>query len=483
SPLPSVCGRVCFHPCEQNCNRKEYDEAVSIHTIERFLADYGAKTRLRMSTTPSQGKKVAVVGSGPSGLSCAYHLARMGYEVTIYERLPLIGGILRYGIPEYRLPKEVLDRDIQFILDWGVEIKTNTGLGRDLSFKAVKENFDAVFIGIGGPIEKTLGIPGEEAQEVLSGLRFLSRLNQGDSFRIGQKVAVIGGGNTAIDCARSARRLGAKVQLIYRRTREEMPAVEMEIAAAEQEGVDFIFLASPVKAHLKKGNAIQLECRRMRPGEVQADGRRQSIPSEGLNFFIEVDSVITALGSGVENASLTEAIETGNGLFRIDQEGRTNIPRVYAGGDCVDQPRTVVQAVGAGRRAAFGLDLELGPYKKSQALPDDGIVRFQEINPYYFPVGRKVQEFISPVRERVSNFKEVTRGYSEQMAREEARRCFNCGICTECNTCLTFCPDLALSKEGGHYQIDYNYCKGCGVCVEECPRGVLSMEIEKRMDL
>lgn len=483
NPLPSVCGRVCFHPCERSCNRKELDEPISIHAIERFLSDYGAECPPKIPEINRNGKKVAVIGSGPSGLSCAYHLSRMGYLVTVFERLPVVGGVLRIGIPEYRLPKKILDRDIKHIMGCGVEIKTNMNIGVDISFAKLKETYDAIFIGIGARLDRKLGILGEEAERIISGLHFLEELNFEIPISPGSEVAVIGGGNAAIDCARSAHRLGANVKIIYRRSRAEMPAIETEISEAEREGIEFIYLTSPIGAHQKDGRLSRLECIRMRLETFEDDGRKKPIPVEGSNFSLEVDSVITAIGESIDFASLTGHITIVNGLIRVGNDGSTHSPMVYAGGDAVSQPRTVVHAIGSGRKAAFAMDRVFQRNDKTDGDQDSAeVVNFSEINSYYFPTARQVKELLLPIKERFLNFKEVNRGFSEQMAIEEANRCFKCGSCTECNACLIFCPDIAVSKNAGEYKINYDYCKGCGVCVEECPRGVLSTEIEKRSD-
>lgn len=481
NPLPSVCGRVCFHPCEQNCNRRELDEAISIHAIERFLADQEATTSPEIPETHLNGKKIAVIGSGPSGLSCAYHLSKWGYLVTIFERLPVIGGMLRIGIPEYRLPKKALDRDIRYIMDHGVEIRTNVHIGKDISVKELQETHDAIFFGIGAQLDAQLGVFGHEAKEICLGLHFLKQLNSKTPISIGTKVAVIGGGNTAIDCARSAQRMGSAVQIIYRRSRNEMPAMESEILEAEQEGIEFMYLASPVKAHLKNGKLFQLECIRMKLGEPDESGRKRPIPLEGSNFFIEVDSLITAIGENVDFPSLRAEITIIDGAICTNDDGLTTLSNVYAGGDAINQPRTVVHAIGSGMKAAYAMDQALQNKRKTEG--DHGsneVVTFGEINPDYFQTQNRERESFLPTKERFLNFDEINKGFSEEIALRESNRCFSCGRCTECNTCLIFCPDMALSRDGNEYRIDYDYCKGCGVCAEECPRGLLSMEVEKR---
>ncbi len=504
NPLPRVCGRVCFHPCEGSCNRKEFDEATSINALERFLGDQAFQSGKRFPSPKEKKKeKVAIIGSGPAGLSCAYHLASLGYGVTLFEAQPQLGGVLRYGIPSYRLPKEVLDQEIDNILSLGVEAKTGASVGTEVKWEELRK-FDAVFVAAGAWKSLPLKIPGEDAAGVMSGLEFLQKVNSGQAVDLGQRVAIIGGGNTAMDAARSALRLGAKPLVIYRRTREEMPAWEEEVAETAEENIEFIFLSSPVKILTEDGKVTGIECLKNLLGPPGKDGRREPRPVEGSNFTLPVDAVISAIGETPDFSFLPDELRKSAASLPVDGTGATVLRGVFAGGDIIAQPRTVSYAIGSGKKAAMAIDatlqgknvaealraaswgekgsLSMARYRKGGA---DGIaqevVRFSELNPAYFKrQSRKPKEKLSHSR-RTAGFSEVNLALSPASALYEAKRCFNCGVCNLCHNCFIYCPDLAISarpdKQG--YDINYDYCKGCCICVEECPRGAISVEVKK----
>ena len=504
NPLPRVCGRVCFHPCEGSCNRKEFDEATSINALERFLGDQAFQSGKRFPSPKEKKKeKVAIIGSGPAGLSCAYHLASLGYGVTLFEAQPQLGGVLRYGIPSYRLPKEVLDQEIDNILSLGVEAKTGASVGTEVKWEELRK-FDAVFVAAGAWKSLPLKIPGEDAAGVMSGLEFLQKVNSGQAVDLGQRVAIIGGGNTAMDAARSALRLGAKPLVIYRRTREEMPAWEEEVAETAEENIEFIFLSSPVKILTGDGKVEGIECLKNLLGPPGKDGRREPRPVEGSNFTLPVDAVISAIGETPDFSFLPDELRKSAASLPVDGTGATVLRGVFAGGDIIAQPRTVSYAIGSGKKAAMAIDatlqgknvaealraaswgekgsLSMARYRKGGA---DGIaqevVRFSELNPAYFKrQSRKPKEKLSHSR-RTAGFSEVNLALSPASALYEAKRCFNCGVCNLCHNCFIYCPDLAISarpdKQG--YDINYDYCKGCCICVEECPRGAISVEVKK----
>jgi NADPH-dependent glutamate synthase beta subunit-like oxidoreductase len=504
NPLPRVCGRVCFHPCEGSCNRKEFDEATSINALERFLGDQAFQSGKRFPSPKEKKKeKVAIIGSGPAGLSCAYHLASLGYGVTLFEAQPKLGGVLRYGIPSYRLPKEVLDQEIDNILSLGVEAKTGAAVGTEVKWEELRK-FDAVFVAAGAWKSLPLKIPGEDAAGVMSGLEFLQKVNSGQAVDLGQRVAIIGGGNTAMDAARSALRLGAKPLVIYRRTREEMPAWEEEVAETAEENIEFIFLSSPVKILTGDGKVEGIECLKNLLGPPGKDGRREPRAVEGSNFTLPVDAVISAIGETPDFSFLPDELRKSAASLPVDGTGATVLRGVFAGGDIIAQPRTVSYAIGSGKKAAMAIDatlqgknvaealraaswgekgsLSMARYRKGGA---DGIaqevVRFSELNPAYFKrQSRKPKEKLSHSR-RTAGFSEVNLGLSPASALYEAKRCFNCGVCNLCHNCFIYCPDLAISarpdKQG--YDINYDYCKGCCICVEECPRGAISVEVKK----
>ena len=504
NPLPRVCGRVCFHPCEAACNRKEFDEATSINALERFVGDHAFQSGKR--PPPLQEKKrekVAIIGSGPAGLSCAYHLSSLGYGVTLFEAQPKLGGVLRYGIPSYRLPKDILDQEIDNILSLGVEAKTGVRVGKDVRWAELK-NFDAVFVAAGAWKSLPLKVPGEDAKGVMSGLEFLQRVNSGQPVDPGQRVAIIGGGNTAMDAARSALRLGAKPLIIYRRTREEMPAWEEEVSETGEESIEFIFLSSPVKIVTENGKVKGVECIKNLLGPIGKDGRREPRPIEGSNFTLPVDAVISAIGETPDFSFLPEELRQYTGSLPVDETGATGVKGVFAGGDIIAQPRTVAYAIGSGKKAAMAVDatlrgknaveglrsarwgekgsLSMARYKKGGT---DGIapevIPFSALNTAYFKRQVRKRKEKLPLSRRTSGFSEVNLGLSPDSALYEAKRCFNCGVCNLCHNCFIYCPDLAISarpdKQG--YDINYDYCKGCCICVEECPRGAISVEVKK----
>jgi len=504
NPLPRVCGRVCFHPCEGSCNRREYDEPAAINALERYVGDHAFKAGKRfLPPAEKKRERIAVIGSGPAGLSCAYHLASMGYGVTLFESLPQLGGMLRYGIPAYRLPKDILKQEIDQILALGVEARTNCRAGSDVKWDEL-EKYDALFVAAGAWKSLPLGVPGEEASGVMSGLSFLQRVNSGETVELGQRVAVIGGGNTAMDAARAALRLGAKPLVIYRRTKEEMPAWAEEISDAEEEKIDFIFLSSPVKILAENGKVRGVECVKNILGPPGKDGRREPRAVENSEFTLSVDTVISAIGEAPDLSFLPGQLQKSGGAVPVDNTALTALPKVFAGGDMVAQPRTVPYAIGSGKKAAMAIDATLRGKNPAEAVRmarwgekgsvsmaryrsggSDGtggeVVPYSELNTAYFKrQGRKPKDRL-PAERRAGDFTEISGGLSPDSALFEAQRCFNCGVCNLCDNCFLFCPDLAISARPDRqgYEINYDYCKGCCICVEECPRGAISVEVKK----
>jgi heterodisulfide reductase subunit A len=448
-PFAGVLGRVCTHPCELDCERGKFDESISIRALKRFVADHEMKAG-REKLTPikkTKKEKVAVIGSGPAGLACAYDLIREGYSVTVFEALAEAGGLLRYGIPEYRLPKEAVDNDISYIQELGVEIKTNSPV-KDFG-EVFNQGYSAIFVGTGAWASQKMGIPGEESKGVIHALDFLRMVNSGVEMKLGSGVAVIGGGNAAIDAARASLRLGAKeVTVVYRRSEAEMPAIKTEIEEAEREGIKFHFLAAPVKILSKNGQLSALECIKMKLGEPDASGRRRPVPIKGSEFTMDVDNSIIAIGQSVDKEMLPKDLGyTGWGTLEVDPITlQTNLDGVFAGGDIVSGPADVVVAVAAGKEAAISIDR----YLRGVSLTEERKItpkRVESVSKEGIqPAARSAMPMLK-TSERKGSFAEVEQGYDEKTAIEEAKRCLNCGVCSECRECEKVCEAKAIDYE------------------------------------
>ena len=446
--LPGVLGRVCFHPCESECERGLVDEPVAICALKRFAVDYAEKME-KEETEPLPKKydeKVAIIGSGPAGLAAAYELVKIGYPVTIFEKDSELGGMVRYAIPDYRLPKHVLDVDISYLLESGVEIRTNTVIGKDLTLEDLRKmGYKAFFLAVGAQKSARLGIEGENLSGVLHALNFLRGANLGKKVNLGNSVAVIGGGDVAVDSARAAVRLGAKrVAILYRRSRAEMPAHQPEVKEAEKEGIEIRFLITPEKILGDNGKVTSIECLKMALGSPDETGRRRPIPIEGSAHTILVDTVIVAIGQMLDSSALSEKIQTSRRTIIVDPVTfETNIPGIFAGGDATLGPASVIEAISCGKEVAIsihryvrGEDMRTGrPEKriKVEDVPKEGIIKRQR---------RAIP--VLPAEERMKTFEEVVLGYTEEMAVEEANRCLSCGGCSECRECEKACSVQAV---------------------------------------
>ena len=463
NPFLLSCGRVCPHPCETNCRRGIEDEPVSINQLKRFVADYEMNSgeRLPIATAPDTRKRIAVIGGGPAGLTCAYFLRRLGHQVNIFEAMPKLGGMLRYGIPQYRLPKEVLDWEIQTILDLGIDFHTNVKFGHDFDLSSlVASGFDAIFMGIGAWKDASLRVEGEDLKGCYTGIDFLSRLAAGETFPLGRTAAIIGGGNTAIDCTRNLIRLGVeKVYIVYRRTRGEMPANEVEIDAAEHEGVEFLFLAAPVKViGDEDGKVTHLEYLKMELGEPDASGRRRPVPIEGSETLLETDVVITAIGQSPDvsftersRKRLAELNTTRWSTIDVDPMTlQSNIPYIFAAGDAATGPSLVVEAIGGGRRAARSIHqyvMGRPVVARKNELGKDLIAEtiFDQVDGIIKNARAPMPEL--PVEERIYSFIEVDQVLTEDSARGESNRCLSC-----CLTCYD--PDTVRGISSGIREAD-----------------------------
>ena len=472
NPFPAIMGRVCYHPCEGACNRGQLDSAVGINSVERFLGDEAIKRGWKFDKPGTQsGKRVLVVGAGPSGLSAAYHLARLGHSVEIHDAGPLSGGMMRFGIPKYRLPREVLDAEVVRILELGVTLKLNTKVANiEDSMRA--GNFDAAFLAVGAHIGKRAYIPAGDAARIVDAVSVLRSMEGEDKPMLGRRVVVYGGGNTAIDVARTAKRLGAtETIIVYRRTREKMPAHDFEVEEALQEGVMIKWL-STIK-HAGEHN-LTLE-------KMALDDKGFPQPT-GEFETMEADSLVLALGQDVDLSLLegVSGLEIKDGMVQVGSNMMTGHQGIFAGGDMVPSERTVTVGVGHGKKAARHIDAWLRGTAYEPAAKHEP-ADFKQLNTWYYSDAPKtVRPMLDAIR-RQTSFDEVQGGLNETNALFEARRCLSCGNCFECDNCYGVCPDNAVIKlgPGKRFQFNYDYCKGCGMCVAECPCGAIKMVAEE----
>ena len=474
NPFPAIMGRVCYHPCETACNRTQLDTAVGINSVERFLGDEAIQRGWTVTAdAAASGKRVLVVGAGPSGLSAAYHLARLGHDVTVRDAEEHAGGMMRYGIPRYRLPREVLDVEIARIVGLGVTLEL--GVRVDDVLGAMRdEGFDAVFLAVGAHIGKRAYVPAGEAARILDAVTVLHSMEGEEQPLLGRRVAVYGGGNTAMDVARTARRLGAtEAVVVYRRTRDRMPAHDFEVEEAEEEGVRMKWLST-----VKRAEPGVLTIERM---ELDETGFPQPT---GEFEELEADALVLALGQESDLALLdgVPGIEVEDGVVRVGPNLMTGHPGIFAGGDMVPAERTVTVAVGHGKKAARHIDAWLRD-GASEAAPKHGLAGFGELNTWYYTDAPRAMQQTLELARRSSTFEEVVQGLDETTALYEARRCLSCGNCFDCDNCFGVCPDNSVLKLEGRdreaagrgYAFDYDFCKGCGICAEECPCGAIEM--------
>ena len=475
NPFPAIMGRVCYHPCQTACNRAQLDQPVGINSVERFLGDVALQEKwpLPMEAVES-GKRVLVVGAGPSGLSAAYHLRRLGHSVVIRDAGPKSGGMMRFGIPSYRLPRDVLDAEIQRILDMGVELHLNSPVTDVLAAKE-EGGFDAVFVAVGAQVGKRAYVPAGESAKILDAVTLLRDMEGEERPLLGRRVVVYGGGNTAMDAARTAKRLGAEEAIVvYRRTRDRMPAHDIEVEEALEEGVLIRWLST-----IKSVDAGSMTVERM---ELDDTGFPQPT---GEFEELAADSLVLALGQDTDLSLMQDVpgIEIADGVVQVDERMMTGVDGIFAGGDMVPSERTVTVAVGHGKQAARAVDGWLRGVAFEHA-PRPQLATFDRLNTWYYTDAPKTVRPTLDAARRVSTFDEVKQGLDEQTAVYEARRCLSCGNCFGCDNCFGVCPDNAVLKlprgsaegdNGRDYAFDLDYCKGCGICVNECPSGAIVM--------
>ena len=505
-PFPAICGRVCFSPCEDACARVNLDQTVAIRALKRLVADI-EREQGRVKPEPilkTRAEKVAVIGAGPAGLTAAYELAKLGYPVTVFERMPEPGGMMHYCIPSFRLEKFVVANEIAYIKDIGVEIKTRKEFGKDVTIESLQnEGYKAIFVTIGTQLSRKMNVAGEDLEGVIHVLKFLRDVLLGKHVDIGERLAVIGGGNSAIDAARTAKRLGAKeVMILYRRTRNEMPALPHDVEAAEREGIELHFLVAPKRVIGENGRVKAIECLRMRLGEPDASGRRRPIPISFSEHQYEVDTVIPAIGQIPEKSCVpTELLDekTRGALIPVDLTTmETKISGVFAGGDIVSGPASIIQAVGAGKQAAVSIHRYLNGQDlraEREEIEETTWVKDWKL------LEKKQRRYEPPTEKPRLSFEEVKDFVekTKQKAMFEAFRCLGCGPCSEClveidlcegdkavvdenqctgcNTCAIVCAFGAIEKnEEEVAEVDEELCKGCGICAAHCPEQAITMK-------
>jgi NADPH-dependent glutamate synthase beta subunit-like oxidoreductase len=473
NPLPAIMGRACYHPCETECNRGKLDEAVGIHAVERFLGDLAIQEGWNVAVdVPDSGRRVLIVGCGPSGLSAAYHLRRMGHSVTIMEAGPVPGGMMRFGIPKYRLPRDILDAEVRRLADLGVEMLMNTRV-QDLVSTMAEGGFQACFAAIGAHLAKRVDIPTPDAGKILDAVGLLRGMDSDpEAAQLGRRVVVYGGGNTAMDAARTVKRLGREAVIVYRRTREKAPAHDFEIQEALDEGIQIHWLSTITG--MDEGSLTVEKMKLNAEGWPEPTGELETIGG---------DTVVLALGQDVDR-SLLERVPAitvrKDGIVEVDEQMMTGHPGIFAGGDMVPAERTITVAVGHGKKAARCIDAYLRG-ARYQAEPKHPLADFDVLNTWYYSdADQAMQPVLDRIRRRTT-FEEVVGGLDETNALFEARRCLSCGNCFECDTCFGICPDNAIIKLAGQdagdrkFIVNLDFCKGCGMCVRECPCGAIEM--------
>jgi NADPH-dependent glutamate synthase beta subunit-like oxidoreductase len=480
NPFPAVSGRICHHPCEAACNRGEFDEAINISRLERFVGDMAIQQGWTYpKNQESRKERVAIVGSGPSGLSAAFQLRRRGYGVTIFESQALLGGLMRHGIPEYRLPKAVLDSEVQRILDLGVDVRTGRKIDSAEEFQNLIDEFDAVYLAMGASRPKRLPTLDYAQSWVIDGAEYLARTNSGAVPRSGQRLIVIGGGSAALDVARTARRHGNQVQLLALEPEAVMPAQRDEVVDAKEEGI--VLLDGAMLQSVSLGSdGLVLSCIKVAFSRGAAAGQFKIDPIAGSEFSVAADAVVSSIGQDPDLDALSGLVESNGSVIRVDGEQKTTHAKLFAGGDVASMARFVTQAIGFGKQAAGAIERALHPKTGDAGAKLAGEVGIEAINTYYYGHEPRSQENHVPATERVQNFHETALGLELGTALAETDRCFSCGNCIFCDNCFYYCPDMAVEKVEGGYRIKTDYCKGCGLCAKECPTGSILMREEQR---
>jgi NADPH-dependent glutamate synthase beta subunit-like oxidoreductase len=478
NPFPAIAGRICHHPCETACNRAGFDEPLAICRLERFVGDLALEQGWAFAPPAQErSERIAVVGGGPSGLSAAFHLRRRGYRVALFEAQPALGGLMRYGIPSYRLARAVLDGEIDRIVALGVEVNCGVPLDSVDDLDRLRRDFDAVYLATGARRQKRLPQLDYAQPWVMDGAEYLARASEGGKPSLGRRMVVIGGGSAAFDVARSARRAGHEVTVVALESVAQLPAQREEVAEALEEGVVLVTGAMLTAAGARHGE-VRLDLVRVRFEAGAQRGQFTATPRPDSEFALIADAIVPSIGQDPDLAPLG-ALDVDGSLLRADARQATSAERVYAGGDLTSMARFVTEAVGMGKRAAAAIDGALRG-AAAAASGDEAVVKLGAIATAYYPKQARAAEPKLGAEQRLAGDAEVQLGFEVERALAEAGRCFSCGTCVLCDNCVAVCPDLAVKRSGDGYVVLADYCKGCGLCVKECPTGSMEMVEESR---
>jgi NADPH-dependent glutamate synthase beta subunit-like oxidoreductase len=490
NPFPAISGRICHHPCETACNRSGYDERLAICRLERYVGDQALAQGWRfVSGDLTRGARIGIVGGGPSGLSAAFHLRRLGYAVTLFESRPELGGVMRYGIPPYRLARSVLDGEIARITALGIDVRCGESIETQEDFARLRADFDAAYLAMGARRPKRVPTLDYTKPWILDGADYLARASMGVPPALGKRVIVIGGGSAAIDVARTARRAGHEVTILALESRSQMPAQREEVAEAVEEGIALIDGAMLTAAHATHDGHLACAGVRVRFEPGAARGRFSVAALPDTQFAFDADAIVTSIGQDPDLGHLASLLDTDGALLDVDRSQATSVEGVYAGGDVTSMARFVTEAIGMGKRAAREIDRMLRRRAHDAGhceMPtiggrnDEPLVELAAINTFYYPERARALERRLEAAERLARDVEVQVGFDVEQALAESARCFSCGTCIECDNCVVYCPDLAVQRAPGGYVVLSDYCKGCGLCVKECPTGSMTMVDEAR---
>ncbi len=479
NPFPAIAGRICHHPCESVCNRRQLDETVGICSLERYVGDMALNEGWQFpEPSASRDESIAVVGGGPAGLSAAYQLRRHGYRVVLFESRDQLGGLLRHGIPAYRLEKTIVDGEIQRIVDLGVEVKLRAGIADSEALQGLRDEYDAVYLATGASRSKTLPSLDYDQPWVMDSADFLTATNAGEPCELGARLVVVGGGSAAMDVARTARRLGKSVSVLSLEPESLLPAQRVEVEEAREEGIEFLTGAMMLSAS-SNGEGLTLRCVRVDFQQGETRGAFSVEPIDGSEFDLSADAVVPSIGQDADLSLWSSLLDSEGPLIQIDKQWQTTTPGIFAGGDLASMDRFVTEAIGMGKRAADEIGRYINPQHTRAARPAETEAPFAVINTDYHPLADRHRPANAEVAARLQNFDEVQQPLAQDEAIAEAARCFSCGTCIYCDNCYFYCPDMAITKFERGYGVKTDYCKGCGLCVAECPTGSISMHEEQ----